>query len=52
MTLCEKMKEELIETIKNKSVLEIAFLVKQTSEYENNTMDEIVKALESEVEKQ
>lgn len=50
MLLYEKMKEELIEMIKNLSVLELAYYCKNQSGFENKSMDEIVKALESEVE--
>lgn len=44
----EKFKEEPIEEIKNKSLLDIAFLVKQTPEFKDKPMEDIVKFLESE----
>ena len=48
MTHFEKFKKELIEEIKNKSLLDIAFLVKQTPEFKDKPMEQIVKFLESE----
>lgn len=50
MTYLEQIKEELANEIKNKSLLEMAFLLKQTRHFYNVTMDDIVKALESEVQ--
>lgn len=50
MLLYEKMKEELIEMVKNLSILELAYYCKNQGGFENNSMDEIVKALESEVQ--
>lgn len=48
MTHLEKFKKELIEEIKNKSLLDIAFLVKQAPELKDKPMEQIVKFLESE----
>ena len=50
MTQLEKLKEELIKEIKNKSLLDIAFLVKQTPEFKDKPMEQIAKFLESEVD--
>ena len=49
MTYLEFIKEQLIQAVKNKSILDIAYEFKRTDEYKNRTMDEIVEMLESEV---
>lgn len=49
MTYLEFIKEQLIQAVKNKSILDITYEFKRTDEYKNRTMDEIVEMLESEV---
>lgn len=48
----ERIKETIIEQIKEKSVLDIAYEFKKTDELKNNSMNEIVEWLESEVEEE
>lgn len=48
----EKVKEILIEQIKEKSILDIAYEYKKIDEFKDKSMNEIVEMLESEVEEE
>ena len=48
----EKVKEILIEQIKEKSILDIAYEFKKTDEFKDKSMNEIVEMLEGEVEEE
>lgn len=52
MNQYERIKEIMIEKIKEKSILDIAYEFKKTDEFKDKSMNEIVEMLESEAEEE
>lgn len=52
MNQYERIKEMMIEQIKEKSILDIAYEFKKIDEFKYKSMNEIVEMLESEVEEE